>query len=85
MLTRFMPSVNYQFPKTGLHCGRIPMNSLSPVVPSGCSVLHLGWANSDEHAEKIKRYTQSDVNVDPMMRMHYESMVEKPTLIDWFL
>ncbi len=85
LMTRFLPQVNYRFPRIGLHCGRLPMNIATPVVPSGCGVLHLGWANPEEHEEKIKRYTENDPNPHPQMMQHYKSMREEPTLIDWFL
>lgn len=85
MLTRFEPSVNYQFPSSGLHCGRIPLNHLRPVVPSGCSMLHLGWANKDEHKAKYERYMSHDKNPNPVMREHYASILEEPTLVDWWL
>jgi glycosyltransferase involved in cell wall biosynthesis len=85
LLTRFEPSVGYQFPKIGLHCGRLPMNYLKPVIPSGCSLLHLGWSNPDVHEEKIERYLKNDSNPHPQMIKHYESMREKPELVDWFL
>jgi glycosyltransferase involved in cell wall biosynthesis len=85
LLTRFEPSVNYIFPKIGLHCGRLPMNSLTPVVPSGCSLLHLGWSNPDEHEEKIERYLKNDPSPHPQMVEHYKSMREPPELMEWFL
>lgn len=85
MLTRYTPSVNYTFPMIGLHCGRIPMNSLKPIIPSGCSVLHLGWANPEEHEAKIQRYHDNDPNPHPQMQFHYDTMKMKPTLIDWYL
>jgi hypothetical protein len=85
MMTRYQPSLNYQFPRIGLHCGRLPMNVQSPMIPSGCSVLHLGWANPEEHAEKIERYTKADKNPHPVMKQHYESMLQPPELIEWWL
>lgn len=85
MLTRFTPSVNYMFPQIGLHSGRLPMNVIGPVIPSGINMLHLGWANPEEHADKIKRYVEMDKNPHPIMKAHYQSMTETPTLIDWFL
>ena len=85
MLTRFLPQVNYQFPSIGLHCGRLPMNAQGPAIPSGCSVLHLGWANPDEHADKINKYTEMDKNPHPTMKAHYESMLKEPETVEWFL
>ena len=85
MLTRFLPSVNYTFPQIGLHSGRLPMNCPGPLIPSGCSVLHLGWSNSDEHEDKINKYMENDPNPHPVMKRHYESMREPATLIDWWL
>lgn len=85
MLVRFIPSVNYRFNKVGLHCGRVPMNSPQPIAPTGCSVLHLGWANPDEHEEKYDKYVSRDKNPHPQMMDHYNSILGEPTLIDWFL
>jgi hypothetical protein len=85
LLTRFEPSANYRFPRIGLHCGRLPMNALGPVVPSGCALLHLGWANPDEHEEKIKRYLKNDPSPHPQMVEHYKSMREPPELMEWWL
>jgi len=85
MLTRFEPSVNYQFPKIGLHSGRLPMNKLSPMVPSGCSVLHLGWSNPKEHESKINKYLENDPNPHPQMVEHYKSMREPPVTVEWWL
>lgn len=85
MMTRFLPQINYHFPQLGLHCGRVPMNIPKPWVPSGCGVLHWGWADSEEHREKYERYTENDPNPHPQMKIHYESILTEPTLIDWYL
>lgn len=85
MLTKYQPSVNYQFPHIGLHSGRVPMNVLGPIVPSGASLLHLGWSNPEEHADKIARYTKMDKNPHPAMKQHYESMLQPPELVEWWL
>jgi len=85
MLTRFLPQINYQFPQIGLHCGRLPMNVQGPALPSGCGALHLGWANPDEHADKIKTYTKMDKNPHPTMKAHYDSMLQEPELVEWWL
>lgn len=85
MLTRFTPSVNYMFPRIGLHCGRLPLNHLGPTIPSGCSVLHLGWADSSEHQAKIEKYKENDPNPHPVMKEHYNSMLREPELVEWWL
>jgi hypothetical protein len=85
ILTRFEPSVGYQFPKIGLHCGRIPMNSVKPLIPSGCSLLHLGWADSTKHQAKHDFYVENDPQPHPTMQLHYDSMLREPTLVDWWL
>lgn len=83
ILTRWLPQVNYRFPLLTIHTGRIPMNSPGPTVPCGFNLLHLGWADSEDHQRKYDRYMEMDKEPHPVMVEHYASILQEPTLMEW--
>ena len=84
-LSRWLPQVNYRFPLLGIHSGRVPENQPGPQVPSGFSILHLGWADPEDIPRKYERYTRLDPNPHPLMQAHYDSILLEPVLMDWYL
>lgn len=88
MIMKWMPEVNYQFPETRYHVGRLPMNQPLLTMPTGLWVIHLGWASETKIKTKRKYYKENDAdNPHAPMQRHYQSMYEEPTLIplDTFL
>lgn len=85
VLSRWLPMVNYKFHLLGLHSGRVPANQPGPLVPSGFSILHLGWADPEDIPRKYERYTSMDPDPHPLMQAHYDSILLEPTLMDWYL
>lgn len=63
VLWRVDPSVTYRIMDRKLACRRVPtqiLRSSSRAVPSGESLLHLGWSNPVTRAERHARYVTHD-------------------------
>lgn len=83
VMSRWLPQVNYVFPMLHLHSGRVPLNQPGPTVPSGFNILHLGWSDPEDIPVKYERYTRNDPDPHPLMKAHYDSILQDPTLMEW--
>lgn len=83
-LYRFEKDISYHWPNRKLHCGRFPIECYHrPGTVSKIRLLHLGYANKDEHFGKFQRY----LSLDPEGRFcpvtHYQSIIASPRLKQW--
>lgn len=82
MIFKWLPQVNYQFPDTRYHVGRLPMNQPEIPLPTGMWTVHLGWASETKIKSKRQYYKDNDAdNPFDGMQRHYQSMWEEPTLL----
>lgn len=79
-------SLEYNWRKTKLHCGSIPVEVLrQPGTQSGFRVKHLGYAGTiEETKKKYDFYISKDPEGKLCPKSHYDSMLDpNPVLKEW--
>jgi glycosyltransferase involved in cell wall biosynthesis len=78
--------VDFEWTKTPVHCGRIPVSTYRTHVLgwSDLRIKHYGWANVSEHKAKFERYMKADgQGWYGNLRQYYSILDENPNLERW--
>ena len=84
-LLRYIPTFNYIWKETPVHCGRLPSNITElKGATSPLRVKHFGWADPKDRESKYARYIKSDPDGKYGILQQYTSIMDPhPNLIRW--
>ncbi len=75
-LFRYHKNIDYHWPMRKLHCGRFPLEVCKkPATLSSINLLHLGYAQKNEHYSKYRQYLSADPEGKYCPITHYQSIV----------